>query len=252
MKHILSLQDFLLKESLVLEYQTNTEILYHATNSTWNVPVMNGLGFHAGTLKAAKDRMKSFRMNINPHIKMFKFDLKNPLFINRDYRFHDSLTKVSNELYKDKIISKQERDNFLRIYDDNATFENLRKLLHEKYGYDGIIYKNNIEDRGSNSYIAFYPEQIEYIGIFESKINIFSEKILEYSNNLILNLKKKFLAENPTLTDDQMDYYINTFDKHKDRFDVKDRDINKYTFSKLEHFIDQKIPRSKSSNHPFV
>ncbi len=71
--------------------------------------------------------------------------------------------------------------------------------------------------------------------------------VLEYSNNLIMNLKKKFLAENPTLTDDQMDYYINTFDKHKDRFDIKDRDINKYSFSKLEHFIDQKIPRYKSS-----
>ena len=64
---------------------------------------------------------------------MFKFNLKNPLYIGRDYRFHDNLTKVSNELYKDKIISKEEKDAFIRIYDDEATFENLRKLLHNKY-----------------------------------------------------------------------------------------------------------------------
>lgn len=142
-------------------------ILYHATNSTWDIPEMRGLGFHAGTLKSAKDRMKSFRMKINPHVKMYKFHLKNTLYIGRDYRFHDSLTKVATELYKDKIINKEEKDNFLRVYDDNASFENLRKLLHDKYGYDSIAYKNNIEDRGSISYIAFYPDQIEYLGNYD-------------------------------------------------------------------------------------
>jgi hypothetical protein len=156
-----------IREYLNENVEDNSDILYHATNSTWTNPEMSGLGFHAGTLKAAKDRMKSFRMNINPHIKMFKFHLKNPLYIGRDYRFHDNLTKVSNELYKDKIISKEEKDAFIRIYDDEATFENLRKLLHDKYGYDGIIYRNNIEDRGSNSYIAFYPEQVEFVGNYE-------------------------------------------------------------------------------------
>jgi hypothetical protein len=128
---------------------------------------MNGLGFHAGTLKSAKDRMKSFRMNINPHIKMFKFHLKNSLYINRDYRFHNDLSTVVTGLYKDKIITKNEKEDLIdNIYSDRATFDNLRKLLYDKYGYDSIIYRNNIEDRGSDSYIAFYPNQIEYIGIY--------------------------------------------------------------------------------------
>lgn len=152
----------------VISESVDDEILYHATNSTWDVPEISGLGFHAGTLKSAKDRMKSFRMNINPHIKMFRFHLNNPLILSRDYRFHNDLTKVSNELYKDRIISKQEKDDFIRIYSDEASFENLRKLLHDKYGYDGVIYRNNIEDRGSNSYIAFYPSQIEYLGVYNS------------------------------------------------------------------------------------
>lgn len=138
-------------------------ILYHSTNSTWTKPEIRGMGFHAGTLKAAKDRMKSFSMKINPHIVKLKMYLENPLNISRDYRFHDSLTKVSSELYKDGIINKKEKENFCQIYSSDSTFENLRKLLHEKYGYDGIVYRNNIEDRGSNSYIAFYPEQIEIL-----------------------------------------------------------------------------------------
>jgi len=147
--------------------ELDNDIMYHATNSTWETPEIRYLGFHVGTLKSAKARLKSFRMNINPHIKMFKIHLNNPLYINRDYRFHDDLTKVSNELYKDKIISKDERNKFIQIYDSDATFKNLRILLENKYGYDGIIYKNNIEDRGSNSYIAFHPEQLEYIGDYK-------------------------------------------------------------------------------------
>jgi hypothetical protein len=138
-------------------------ILYHATNSTWRIPEINYLGFHAGTLKAAMDRFKSFQMKINPHIIKLKFHLKNPLYIGRDYRFHDNLTKVSTELYKDRIISKDEMNDFIRNYSEDATFKNLRNLLHDKYGYDGIIYRNNIEDRGSESYISFYPEQIEIL-----------------------------------------------------------------------------------------
>jgi len=107
------------------------QISYHATNSTWTIPEITGLGFHAGTLKAAKDRLKSFRMNINPHIKILKIYLNNPLYIDRDYRFHFDLSKVSKELYKDHIISKSEMVQFIRIYSDEATFNNLRKLLHK-------------------------------------------------------------------------------------------------------------------------
>jgi len=148
--------------------KNDVDILYHATNSTWTKPEMYGLGLHAGSLKSAKDRMKSFRMNINPHIKMFKFHLKNPLYLSRDYRFHNDLTKVVTELYKDKIITKDEKYDLIgNIYSDRASFDNLRTLLHDKYGYDGIIYRNNIEDRGSNSYIAFYPEQVEFVGNYE-------------------------------------------------------------------------------------
>ena len=79
---------------------------YHATNTTWKIPEIKGFGFHSGTLKSAKDRMKSFHMYINPHILKLKITMKNPLYLSRDYRFHDNLNKVTTELYKDKIITK--------------------------------------------------------------------------------------------------------------------------------------------------
>src|SRR5690606_5754357 len=157
-----------IREYLKENVDGNSDILYHATNSTWTKPEMSGLGFHGGTLKAAKDRVKSFRVNINPHIKMFRFHLKNAKYIGRDYIFHDDVIKVVTERYKDKDIPKSEKDDLIgNIYSDRATFDNLKKLLHDKYGYDGIIYRNNIEDRGSDSYIAFYPEQVEFVGNYE-------------------------------------------------------------------------------------
>jgi len=141
------------------------DILYHATNSTWDKPKTSGLGFHAGTLEAAQDRMKSFRYNINPHIKKVKLDIKNPLYLERDYRFHNNLEKVVKELYKDHVITKKDKEFLIgNIYSSDSTFDNLKTILHDKYGYDGIRYRNNIEDRGSYSYIAFYPEQIKIIG----------------------------------------------------------------------------------------
>ena len=168
---IFNYKKFILENINNVHYTENDkldQIYYHATNSTWTKPEISGLGFHVGTLKAAQDRMKSFNMIINPHIKMFHIYIKNPLYISRDYRFHNSLTKVATELYKDKIISKSEKEDFIRVYSDDATFDNLRKLLHDKYGYDGLVYRNNIEDRGSNSYILFYPEQLEYIGDYKN------------------------------------------------------------------------------------
>jgi len=145
-------------------------VLYHSTNYTWKKPEINGMGFHAGTLKSAEDRMKSFKLQINPHIIQLRMNIKKPLYIGRDYRFHNDLSKVSKELYKDGVINKGEMNDFSQVYSNYATFDNLRKLLHDKYGYDGVIYKNNIEDRGSESYIAFYPEQIEILDYNYNKI----------------------------------------------------------------------------------
>lgn len=138
-------------------------VLYHGTQSTWSTPELHGLGIHVGSEKAAQQIIKNSRLQISPQIKELYLAINNPLSLSRDYRFHNDLTKVSTELYKDGIINKSEKDEFIRVYSDYATFDNLRKLLTDKYGYDGVVYRNNIEDRGSESYIAFSPNQIKSI-----------------------------------------------------------------------------------------
>jgi len=158
------------------EYLTESgidEILYHGTDNFWEIPEIHGLGFHAGTLKAARDRLKHNQIPVEHQIiKKLRMKLDNPIFLHRDYRFHNDLSKVAKELYKDHIIDKEDRDEFTRMYVKSVNFDNFRKLLIDKYGYDGIIYRNNIEDRGSNSYIAFLPNQITILdqNILEKEI----------------------------------------------------------------------------------
>lgn len=138
-------------------------ILFHSTNRMWNEPKITGLGFHAGTFQAAIDRLNDEQYFINPSIKKVKLTFSNLLFVSRDYRFHNEITKVTRELFKDGVINKEEKDEFQQKYSPHCTFDNLRNLLENKYNYDGIQYINNIEDKGSYSYIAFNKEQIEVI-----------------------------------------------------------------------------------------
>ena len=67
--------------------------------------------------------------------------------------------------------------------------------------------------------------------------------INEYSQNIILNLKKKFKEENSELNDNQMDYYINSFDKYKQSPKIINKDITKYSFKDLEQLIDTNFPK---------
>ena len=240
------------------------DILYHATNSTWDTPEIKGLGFHAGTLKAAQYRIRSFTMNINPHIKMVRLNIKHPLYIGRDYRFHNDLSKVSKELYKDGVISKDEKNIYSQVY-SSATFENLRKLLQNKYGYDGIVYRNNIEDRGSLSYIAFFPEQIEILGEYvkESVDNPIEKTIEEYLEQVNLGDYKELtpklyndITEEGWLesleTEFETDYTIDDFEYLT--LDLTESDkigLKNTTEEALEKFNDFDVLLKEQGEYPF-
>lgn len=138
-------------------------ILYHATNRTWDKPKLSGLGFHAGTIKAAVDIISDYKYMINPTIKKVKFKFNNVVNLKSDYTFHNDLIGVVEKLYKDGIISKEDKNEYARLYTPDIDFNNLRKLLLEKYGIDGFEYINAIEDKGSNSYIALDVNNIEIL-----------------------------------------------------------------------------------------
>lgn len=57
----------------------------------------------------------------------------------------------------DGTLSESER---AAIMDANDRYSELRETLLDK-GIDGVIYRNEVEDKGSDSYIAFKPEQIK-------------------------------------------------------------------------------------------
>lgn len=62
-----------------------------------------------------------------------------------------------------------------------------------------------------------------------------------YSSGLVSSLKKKWKAEVPTLTDQQIEAYIDTFDKHKNSEPIKKAkgpDITKYSWQELEELLD--------------
>ena len=60
----------------------------------------------------------------------------------------------------------------------------------------------------------------------------------EYSTGIVNKLKQNFKQQNSTLTDQQMDYYINRFDQLKSSPKVEQKDITKYTFAQLEQIVD--------------
>jgi hypothetical protein len=62
-----------------------------------------------------------------------------------------------------------------------------------------------------------------------------------YSSGLVSSLKKKWKAEVPTLTDQQIESYIDVFDKNKNSGPIKDAkgpDITKYSWQEFENLID--------------
>ena len=62
-----------------------------------------------------------------------------------------------------------------------------------------------------------------------------------YSSGLVSSLKKKWKTEVPTLTDQQIEAYIDTFDKHKNSEPIKKAkgpDITKYSWQELEELLD--------------
>lgn len=64
------------------------------------------------------------------------------------------------------------------------------------------------------------------------------ELIKEYSNKVISSLINKFKKEKPNLTDVQIKYYIDEFDKIKSSPRILNKDINQYGFAELEKVVD--------------
>ena len=155
--------------SKVVDEYGNPKVQFHSTSA-----LVDGQSFdqflpfsHFGTPTAAQDRFRAINV-----IKGFKSEIprrgsrtypvylsiKNPLRVT-DFAATNEATLLS------EILSAQRRGGYLEINVDDiddvtavGTYDAVRKA-----GYDGLVYKNEFEDRGEDSYVIFDPSQAKSI-----------------------------------------------------------------------------------------
>lgn len=121
---------------------------------------------HFGTEGAARERISAKeKENKDKTQELYpvKLEIKNPLRIEDDGGLEGPI-EVSNAAMRAGGITEEQ---YTHIRDNSKNESMGKKLLKEalvKNGYDGLVYKNAIEDKGTDSYINLFPEQIKRIG----------------------------------------------------------------------------------------
>lgn len=130
---------------------------------------------HFGSRSAASDRAQRFSREGTPW-SLYEVDLS----IDRPLRIHDlpkndsrnslhSALKLADFLYYDtkpKVLTSTERDSIIKAYelppraDGTPEPDALLIEILEAKGFNGIVYENQWEDRGSDSWIIFHPDQV--------------------------------------------------------------------------------------------
>lgn len=130
------------------------------------------LGFHFG-----KDRHQAEHRSENKsevkNVGSYRLNIKNPLELDDVFKW-DLRAVLSEMVRKGYIDSSQEKEAYNRVMTasrkeatetggrlSNATIKHLTAEL-EALGFDGIKYENRGEG-GGTAWIAFRPEQIQYI-----------------------------------------------------------------------------------------
>lgn len=163
-------------------------VVYHGsqinrTASGQQVPLFEAfgrgdVGFHFGTLRAAHSRIQAYEPNepgYYPGVNEGKFimpvvlNIRSPLVMNEDLGLW-SRGAILGYLRRSGIIDLGEYTRAKEIlapegmrlvsgelYEKQAPMREYLKSL----GFDGIIYTNTVEDPGSISFVAFYPNQVK-------------------------------------------------------------------------------------------
>lgn len=179
--------------------------VFHGTGSEFDTFDTSGIGAHFGTKTSALDRMQRLGyLDITPTIekdrdgswyvsldhgdgRSFETEkeanefaaslpaerapIKAYLNIRKPLRLPDlgmwHFDMISRELEAKKLLTKPEYEAAWKSNDREKALANVLK----KKGYDGIVYRNEVEDAGSDSYIAFDPNQIKSADKNSGKFN---------------------------------------------------------------------------------
>ena len=122
-------------------------------------------GMHFGTQEASSDRKRLLDdagvSSPSGQTTEVYLSIRNPIRIDDqgDWTVDDVYTQVREQVE----FKQQERRSIEQAVlrdQKKAGFEALKSAL-DRLGYDGIVYENKYEDKGSDSYIAFRPEQVK-------------------------------------------------------------------------------------------
>lgn len=151
-----------LKGSIVKEPQ------YHSTSSEFersDPKRASILGMHFGSEEAASQRASEGRPG-NTRTGKYWLDIKNPLRVSDEAAMSPAqLTReiLSKDEFKNSEGLDSLRDGLKKLGSFKITRQDLSTTLTDflkKNGYDGLVYVNEVEDRGSTSYVAFDKNQI--------------------------------------------------------------------------------------------
>lgn len=142
-------------------------IAYHAQqNNIIKFHERNNSGIHFGTIKAANDRTLA---DINDRtVTPYFLKINKPLIINKDFDWEgEHLDDDPNwDILEDELCIESylyKKGFKLFVYDDKGNVQymkTVRDTIAEK-GYDAIIYKNQMEDKGNYSIAMFNTNNIK-------------------------------------------------------------------------------------------
>ena len=152
-------------KSQVVDDQGNPAVMYHGTVGTFDVfRRANDLGHHFGSPDAANDRLDFWQKypgkNDKPNIMPVYLSIQRPISL-EDTKVWDPAT-VAMKLSEDGVISLKEYQQVAMRSSKETRQDILVKLLKSK-GFDGAEYNNEVEGKGSTSWIAFDPGQIKSV-----------------------------------------------------------------------------------------
>lgn len=157
-------------EENLIKFAYNRDFKYIAYHNTDDVELTNfyfrNSGIHFGTLTAANERSGIRNFN-DTYTKKFFLKIENPLVIEKDFDWEDEHL-IWDDIDGDKWnpitdplcpISWFYEHGF-DVSHPKGGVKTVYELLSEN-GYDCIIYKNDIEDKGNYSIAMFKPEHIK-------------------------------------------------------------------------------------------
>lgn len=149
--------------SKVVDADGKALVTYHVTPHEFNEFVAqpgSDFGFHFGSAEAAREHFEDMSPSRQARARTLPVFLRitNPIRLPDmgDWNFDN----VLDHLGKVGAVTRDEHLDALGAISTRAGREVLRDLLQAK-GYDGIVYTNAYEAKGSDSYIAFDPAQIK-------------------------------------------------------------------------------------------